>query len=47
MIEEFQKLRREIRPDFELMPGRQNDMAKRLDEQGQSVAESLSTVAQQ
>ena len=47
MIEEFQKLRREIRADFELMSGRQNDMAKRLDEQGQSVAESLATVAQQ
>ncbi|MBT9589117.1 hypothetical protein IV102_37645 [bacterium] len=41
MIEEFQKLRREIRADFEMMSARQNDMAKRLDEHAQATNETL------
>lgn len=38
MIEEFQKLRREIRADFEMMSARQNDLAKRLDEHADLTA---------
>jgi uncharacterized protein YhjY with autotransporter beta-barrel domain len=41
MIEEFQKLRREIRADFEMMSARQSDMAKRLDEHAQATNETL------
>ena len=47
MSEELQKLRREIRADFEMMSARQSDMAARLDRQGHTFSEALAQMGVQ
>ena len=47
MLEEFQRLRREIRADLEMISARQGDMAARLDTHAQQTKETLTTLMSQ